>query len=122
MVHLEHGSAAWEVLETLAEEGLSADRVILAHADRNLDPGLHAELTLAGSYLGYDGMARHREAPDSAILDAYRRYSPEVTRVGCCSVVMSPDAAGIGPTVGCAGLGTCSPAFCSGPGNAWATS
>jgi 5-phospho-D-xylono-1,4-lactonase len=69
MVHLEYGSAAWEVLEALAEDGLSADRVILAHADRNLDPGLHAELTLAGTYLGYDGMARHRQSPDSAILD-----------------------------------------------------
>ncbi len=73
MVHLEHGSAAWEVLETLARDGLTADRVILAHADRNLDPGLHTELTLAGAYLGYDGMARHREAPDSAILDCLER-------------------------------------------------
>jgi phosphotriesterase-related protein len=73
MVHLEYGSAAWEVLEALAEDGLSADRVILAHADRNLDPGLHAELTLAGAYLGYDGMARHREAPDSALLDCLQQ-------------------------------------------------
>jgi 5-phospho-D-xylono-1,4-lactonase len=73
MVHLEHGSAAWEALETLAEAGLAADRVILAHADRNLDPGLHTELTLAGAYLGYDGMARHREAPDSAILDCLQQ-------------------------------------------------
>lgn len=73
MVHLEHGSAAWEVLDALKAEGLSADRVALAHADRNLDPGLHAELTLAGAYLGYDGMARHREAPDSAILDCLER-------------------------------------------------
>ncbi|WP_432840055.1 phosphotriesterase family protein [Dactylosporangium sp. CA-092794] len=69
MVHLEHGSAAWEVLARLAEAGLAADRVVLAHADRNLDAGLHAELAAAGAYLGYDGMARHREAPDSAILD-----------------------------------------------------
>ncbi|OZM77557.1 phosphotriesterase [Pseudonocardia sp. MH-G8] len=69
MVHLEHGSAAWEVLDVLAAAGLSAERVVLAHADRNLDPGLHAELTRAGAYLGYDGMARHREAPDAAILD-----------------------------------------------------
>lgn len=68
MVHLESGSAAWEVLDALGTAGLSADRVVLAHIDRNLDPGLHAELTLAGAYLGYDGMARHREAPDSAIL------------------------------------------------------
>jgi len=69
MVHTEHGSAAWEVLGVLGEAGLPADRVILAHMDRNLDSGLHAELTLGGVYLGYDGMARHREAPDSAILD-----------------------------------------------------
>ncbi len=73
MVHLEHGSAAWEVLDALACAGLSAERVVLAHADRNLDPFLHAELTRAGAYLGYDGMARHREAPDSAILDCLER-------------------------------------------------
>jgi 5-phospho-D-xylono-1,4-lactonase len=75
MVHLEHGSAAWEVLAALAAGGLPADRVVLAHADRNLDPGLHAELTRAGAYLGYDGMARHREAPDSAILDCLERVA-----------------------------------------------
>lgn len=68
MVHLESGSAAWEVLGILAREGLAADRVVLAHMDRNLDAGLHAELTVAGAYVGYDGMARYREAPDSAIL------------------------------------------------------
>ena len=73
MVHLEHGSAAWEVLKALADAGLAADRIVLAHADRNLDPGLHAELTLSGAYLGYDGMARHRTAPDSAILDCLER-------------------------------------------------
>jgi 5-phospho-D-xylono-1,4-lactonase len=73
MVHLEHGSAAWEVLAALDTDGLSPERVILAHADRNLDPGLHSELTLAGTYLGYDGMARHREAPDSAILDCLQQ-------------------------------------------------
>ncbi|MCL2465162.1 MAG: aryldialkylphosphatase, partial [Micrococcales bacterium] len=73
MVHLEHGSAALEVLATLAADGIAADRVVLAHIDRNLDPGLHAELTQAGAYLGYDGMARHREAPDSAILDCLER-------------------------------------------------
>jgi phosphotriesterase-related protein len=75
MVHLEHGSAAWEVLAALAGGGLPADRVVLAHADRNPDPGLHAELTRAGAYLGYDGVARHREAPDSAILDCLERVA-----------------------------------------------
>jgi len=68
MVHLEYGSAAWEVLAALEEAGMPAGRVVLAHVDRNLDPGLHAELTMAGAYLGYDGVARYREASDSAIL------------------------------------------------------
>jgi predicted metal-dependent phosphotriesterase family hydrolase len=69
MVHLEHGSAGFEVLAVLAGHGVAADHVVLAHADRNPDPGLHAELCATGAYLGYDGMARHREAPDSVLLD-----------------------------------------------------
>lgn len=73
MVHLEHGSAAHEVLDLLAVEGLPGDRVVLAHVDRNLDPGLHASLAERGAYLGYDGVARHREAPDSAVLDCLVR-------------------------------------------------
>jgi phosphotriesterase-related protein len=77
MVHLEHGSAAHEVLAALAADGLPAHRVVLAHADRNLDPGLHAELAAAGAYLGYDGMARHRDAPDSAILDCLERVAAD---------------------------------------------
>ncbi|MDR2373468.1 MAG: hypothetical protein LBD77_05095 [Bifidobacteriaceae bacterium] len=73
MVHLDHGSASFEVLDRLAADGVQADRVVLAHIDRNLDPGLHAELAQAGAYLGYDGMARHRQAPDSALIDCLER-------------------------------------------------
>ena len=67
--HLEHGTAAWEVVELLTSAGASADRIVLAHMDRNPDPGLHAELAAAGLYLGYDGMARAKYWPDSVILD-----------------------------------------------------
>ena len=73
MVHLEHRTAAWEVLELLEADGVPASRVVLAHIDRNLDAGLHTELAAAGAYLGYDGVARHREAPDSAIIDILAR-------------------------------------------------
>ena len=73
MVHLEYGSAAFEVLEELNALGVASHRVVLAHADRNPDPGLHAELCAAGAYLGYDGMARHRNRPDSAVLDCLLR-------------------------------------------------
>jgi phosphotriesterase-related protein len=68
MVHLEYGSAAFEVLDLLARMDVPADRVVLAHADRNPDPGLHAELAAAGAYLGYDGMARSRNRPDSTLI------------------------------------------------------
>lgn len=73
MVHLEHGSAAFEVLAELAAHGVAAESVALAHIDRNPDPGLHAELASTGAYLGYDGMARHREHPDSTLLDCLVR-------------------------------------------------
>lgn len=67
--HLELGSAAWEALEVLCAGGASPDRVVLAHVDRNPDPGLHTELASAGAYLGYDGVARTKYWPDSVLLD-----------------------------------------------------
>ncbi|GAA5210641.1 phosphotriesterase family protein [Microbacterium kyungheense] len=69
MVHLEHGTAAFEALEALAAAGVPAHRVALAHIDRNPDPGLHAELAAAGAFLGYDGAARAKDWPDSMLLD-----------------------------------------------------
>lgn len=69
MVHLEHGTAAFEALEALAAAGVAADRVALAHVDRNPDPGLHAALAEAGAFLGYDGAARAKDWPDSVLLD-----------------------------------------------------
>ena len=73
MVHLEHGSAAFEVLRALEVLGVPASAVALAHIDRNPDPGLHAELAAAGAYLGYDGWARSQRWPDSVLLDCLVR-------------------------------------------------
>lgn len=73
MVHLEHGSAGFEVLAELAGHGVPAAAVALAHVDRNPDPGLHAELAAAGAYLGYDGFARSQRWPDSVLLDCLLR-------------------------------------------------
>ena len=69
MVHLEHGSAAFELLAELGRHGVPAAAVALAHVDRNPDPGLHAELAAAGAYLGYDGFARSQRWPDSVLLE-----------------------------------------------------
>lgn len=73
MVHLEHGSAAFEALAALRAVGVPAEAVVLAHIDRNPDPGLHAELAAAGAYLGYDGMARSKSWPDSVVIDCLLR-------------------------------------------------
>ncbi|MBQ3358417.1 MAG: aryldialkylphosphatase, partial [Microbacterium sp.] len=64
MVHLEFCTAAHEVLDLLAAAGTASDRIVLAHADRDPDPGLHASLAERGAYLGYDGMARPRTRSD----------------------------------------------------------
>lgn len=68
MMHLEFCTAAHEVLDLLADEGVAAERVVLAHADRDPDPGLHASLAERGAYLGYDGFARQRTRSDAELL------------------------------------------------------
>ena len=73
MVHLEHGSAAFELLAELGRLGVPASAVALAHVDRNPDPGLHADLAAAGAYLGYDGFARSQRWPDSVLLECLER-------------------------------------------------
>ncbi|MFE6996962.1 phosphotriesterase [Microbacterium sp. NPDC057659] len=81
MVHLEFCTAAHEVLDLLDAEGVASDRVVLAHADRDPDAGLHASLTERGAYLGYDGFARPRTRSDAELLaltvDAVRRGAGE---------------------------------------------
>ncbi|WP_309126823.1 aryldialkylphosphatase [Microbacterium sp.] len=69
MVHLEFCTAAHEVLDLLAAEGVAAERVVLAHADRDPDAGLHVSLAQRGAYLGYDGFARPRTHSDARLLE-----------------------------------------------------
>lgn len=90
MVHLEHGSAGHEVLDLLAGHGCPADRVALAHADRNPDPGLHLELIARGALLGYDGAARHARVPDSVLVDCLARV---VADGGAQGVLLGGDVA-----------------------------
>lgn len=70
MVHTEECSAALEVLELLRTLGVASRRVVIAHADRNPDPGLHVAIAQTGAYVGYDGAGRHRNWPDSVLIDS----------------------------------------------------
>ncbi len=75
MVHLEFCTAAHEVLDLLGAAGVDARRVVLAHADRDPDPGLHLSLTERGAYLGYDGFARPRTRSDAELLALTERVA-----------------------------------------------
>jgi predicted metal-dependent phosphotriesterase family hydrolase len=63
-------------------------RVVLAHADRNPDPGLHLDLAARGAVLGYDGMARPRSRTDAELLD----LTADVVAAGA-TVVLGGDVA-----------------------------
>ena len=88
--HLELGTAAWEVLDALGSAGVAPHRITLAHVDRNPDPELHAELATAGAYLGYDGMARTKYWPDSALLECLLQVA---SRGGADRILLGGDVA-----------------------------
>ena len=50
-------------------EGVRANRIILAHLDRNPDVELHRELADRGVWLEYDTPGRIKYRPDSQLLD-----------------------------------------------------
>src|SRR5882672_632122 len=58
LVHTEIGTCAHEVVDLLTREGVAADRIILAHVDRNPDFDLHAEIAIRGVTLEYDTPGR----------------------------------------------------------------
>ena len=67
--HLEMGTAGFEAASVLEAAGVRRDKLVLAHVDRNPDPGLHLELAASGVYLGYDGAGRAKYWPDSTLID-----------------------------------------------------
>jgi 5-phospho-D-xylono-1,4-lactonase len=68
-VHTEHGTMGSAIVERLGELGVAPERVILAHVDRNPDPGEHAETAATGAWLQLDGPGRTKYWPDSTILE-----------------------------------------------------
>jgi predicted metal-dependent phosphotriesterase family hydrolase len=67
-VHTEHGTMGLAIVERLRELRVRPERVILAHVDRNPDPGEHAETADTGAWLQLDGPGRAKYWPDSTIL------------------------------------------------------
>ncbi|HLQ15277.1 MAG TPA: aryldialkylphosphatase [Candidatus Eisenbacteria bacterium] len=69
LVHTEIGTCAHAIVDLLMREGVRADRIILAHLDRNPDLELHASVAERGVYLEYDTPGRIKYRPDSQLLD-----------------------------------------------------
>jgi len=90
MVHLEHGSAAHEVLDLLLQHECLPQHVALAHVDRNPDAGLMLELASRGALLGFDGPARPQRWPDSVLLDC---ISAVVAGGGGANLLLGGDVA-----------------------------
>jgi 5-phospho-D-xylono-1,4-lactonase len=68
-VHTEHGTMGLELVELLGSLGVAASSVLLAHLDRNPDPGEHSETAAAGAWLQLDGPGRTKYWPDSVIVE-----------------------------------------------------
>jgi 5-phospho-D-xylono-1,4-lactonase len=75
LVHTEIGTAAHEIIDLLESAGASADRIALAHLDRNPDAELHAEVAARGVTLEYDTVGRTKYHPDSVVLDLIERVA-----------------------------------------------
>ena len=67
-LHTEHGTMGLELVERLGALGVPAHSIVLAHLDRNPDPGEHAETAATGAWLQLDGPGRTKYWPDSTIL------------------------------------------------------
>lgn len=72
-VHCEIGTLGPDLLDLAEAGGLTADRVALAHLDRNPDPDLHAALAERGAYLLYDTVGRIKYRPDSDLVALIER-------------------------------------------------
>lgn len=67
-VHTEMGTFGRGIVEHLERFDVVPSAVILAHLDRNPDPGEHSETGQTGAWLQLDGPGRTKYWPDSTIL------------------------------------------------------
>ena len=69
LIHTENGTFGHEIVDLMEGWGLPADRLLLAHLDRNPDAELHIEIAARGVTLEYDTVGRTKYHPDSTVLD-----------------------------------------------------
>ncbi len=68
-VHTEAGTFGPEIVDLLLGQGMAADRITLAHLDRNPAVALHVDMCARGVNLVYDTIGRTKYGPDSERMD-----------------------------------------------------
>ena len=85
VTHCDKGTMGHELLDALASEGVTADRVVLGHIDHNPDAGYLASLAERGAYLAFDRPGRVKYGPDSEIVALVAELAERGLGIGCCS-------------------------------------
>src|SRR2546429_9176990 len=67
--HTEIGTCGHQIIDLLTREGVTPDRIILAHLDRNPDFELDERIAARGATLEYDTPGRIKDRPDSQLFD-----------------------------------------------------
>ncbi len=67
--HTEAGTMCLEQVEIFKSEGVSPERILIGHTDRNLDWEMHLALANTGVTLGYDQISKTKYYPDAKRLD-----------------------------------------------------
>jgi 5-phospho-D-xylono-1,4-lactonase len=67
--HTEAGTMALEQVELLRSAGVSPERILIGHTDRNLDWDYHVAIAKTGVTLGYDQISKEKYFPDSLRVD-----------------------------------------------------
>ena len=74
-MHCPKGQSALQALDILAEEGVPASRLIVAHADAESDTSLHDAIATRGAWLSFDGIREPKaEAKRALVLETYRKH------------------------------------------------
>jgi len=74
-MHCPKGKSALQALDILAEEGLPANRLTVAHSDGESDTSLHDAVAERGGWLSFDGIREPKaEAKRELVLATYRRH------------------------------------------------
>jgi hypothetical protein len=120
MVHLEHGSAAHEVLAALAADGVPADRVGSPTPTATSTPACTPSSPAPAPTSAMTAWPATARRPTRRSWTAWSALPARAGPTGCCSEGTSPAAPATAPTAACPAWTTCPAASCPASRIGWA--